>query len=192
MEDLRKVAMEIGIMQQAENLSHVCSSQELQSWASGFMPLPQGDMATRIDEISKWLIAFKKDRYLFLMPEIALAEAMAEQVHEIFFIIPSTMDAKIRERIENNLPKKGKVQVLHEMDPHGNFFPEDTMLVVSGYLGGDRLMILEETIRATEQHSMSFYGRKAFVPYVELDAAVRYDGWMELARERINAVWRAA
>ena len=122
MEDLRKVAMEIGIMQQAANLSHVCNSQELQSWASGIMPLPQGNMFARIDEIAKWLIGFKKDRYLFLMPEIVLAEAMAEQVPEIFFVIPSTMDAAIRERIENNLPKKGNVQVLHEMDPHGNFF----------------------------------------------------------------------
>lgn len=34
-------------------------------------------------------------------------------------------------------------------------------------------------------------GKKVFIPYVELDDAVRYEGWMEVNRDRFNTVWRA-
>ena len=193
MEDLRKAAMEIGIMQQAVNLSEVHNSQEILTRVVEYMPMPNDKISLRINTIAQWLISFGKERYLFLIPEISLAKAMLELTHssemELYFIIPSTMDGETKERIENNLPKG--VRMLYEHDSLWDFFPRNTMIVISGYLGRDHLMILEDTYRLTEQHCKSFYGIKAFVPYVELSSAIRYDGWMELGYERVNAIWRA-
>lgn len=196
MEDLRKTAREIGVMQLAANLWELRGSREVLSAAADYLPMPNGDMTERIDRIAAWLLSFGKTYYLFLTPEVALAEAMLRQASdaktEVLFVLPSTMDADVAERIRGNLPRGGRVSVLTERDPLDDFFPRNTMMVVSGYLGRDHMMILEDDIyRLVEQHCGSFYGRKAFVPYAELDQAVRYEGWMELSREKINTVWRA-
>lgn len=50
-------------------------------------------------------------------------------------------------------------------------------------------MVLPETYRMIDHYS-GFLGKKVFVPYVELEDAVRYEGWMEVSRDRFNTVWR--
>ncbi len=195
MENLRETAREIGVMQQAANLWELRDSREIQRMAADYMPMPDGDMSARIDQIAEWLLSFGKTYYLFLTPEFALAKAMLRQDPnrnmEAIFMIPPTMETNTVDRIRSNLRRGGGISMLTERDSLDNFFPRNTMMVVSGYLGRDHMMILENDIyRLTEQHSNGFYGRKAFVPYVELDEAIRYNGWMELSREKINAVWR--
>ena len=64
------------------------------------------------------------------------------------------------------------------------------MIVISGYLGGDRAMILPDIYRMAEHYS-GFLGKKVFVPYRELDAAIRYDGWMEISKQRLSEKWRS-
>ena len=195
MENIRNVIMEIGAFQLAANLSEVRESPEIQLLAYGNMPLPGNNVSARIDAIASWLIGFGRHQLIFLSPEGALASAMHRLAPhaelELFYIVPPAMDAEIKERIKNNLPKGGKVNVLNDYDSLDRFFPRNTIRVISGYLGGDRLMIPGDMYRLIDQHSREFYGRKVFVPYVELDAAVRYNGWIELDRERVNDVWRA-
>ena len=40
------------------------------------------------------------------------------------------------------------------------------------------------------EHYSGFMGKKAFVPYLELDTAARYEGWMEINQQRLNVKWR--
>ena len=54
------------------------------------------------------------------------------------------------------------------------------MIVVCGYTAGGRMMALSDTYRMVE-HYKGFLGKKVFVPFKELDTAVRYDGWMEVS-----------
>ncbi len=64
------------------------------------------------------------------------------------------------------------------------------MIVVSGYMAGDRAMVLADTYRLIE-HYNGFLGKRAFVPYCELTSAYRYDGWLEVGQKRLNISWRA-
>lgn len=64
------------------------------------------------------------------------------------------------------------------------------MLVISGYSGGDRAMVLPDTYRMVEHYS-GFLGKKVFTPYKELNAAARYYGWMEISRQRLSVKWRS-
>ena len=59
------------------------------------------------------------------------------------------------------------------------------MIVVSGYMAGDRAMVLADTYRLIE-HYNGFLGKRAFVPYCELTSAYRYDGWLEVGQKRLN------
>ena len=63
------------------------------------------------------------------------------------------------------------------------------MIVISGYLGGGRPMVMHDTYRMVEHYS-GFMGKKVFVPYLELDTAARYEGWMEINQQRLNGKWR--
>ena len=51
------------------------------------------------------------------------------------------------------------------------------------------MMVLPETYRMIDHYS-GFWGKKVFVPYVELADAVRYDGWMEVGSDKISMIWR--
>lgn len=157
------------------------------------MPLPDANITKNIKFIAERLVSFGKKKYLFMTPEIALVEAMAKLVDhdtEIIFIIPCDMDLETKERLKNNLPNQLKVSVLEEPFFPGNFFPGNGMIVVSGYMAGDRAMVLADTYRLIE-HYNGFLGKRAFVPYCELTSAYRYDGWLEVGQKRLNISWRA-
>lgn len=199
MEDLRKTAREIGVMQQAVNLWEQRDSNEVLNASFDYLPMPSGDMDSRVERIATWLLGFRKNYYLFLTPEIAVVEEMLKQAPDnakpkMFFVLPPKMDPDTEARIRNNLPKSRKyhpVDVLTEHSSLDYFFPRNTMMVVCGYLGRDHMMILDDDVyRLTVQHCSSFNGRKAFIPYVELEEAIHYEGWMELSREKINTLWR--
>ena len=191
--DMQKTAREIGLFETAVNLVAVCDSSDVQTKVGASMPLPDANITKNIKFIAEWLVSFGKKKYLFMTPEIALIEAMAKLVDhdtEIIFIIPCDMDLETKERLKNNLPNQLKVSVLEEPFFPGNFFPGNGMIVVSGYMAGDRAMVLADTYRLIE-HYNGFLGKRAFVPYCELTSAYRYDGWLEVGQKRLNISWRA-
>ena len=64
------------------------------------------------------------------------------------------------------------------------------MIVISGYSGGYRTMVLSEIYRMVE-HYRIFRGKKVFIPYQELNSAAdRYDGWMEIRQDKLTVIWR--
>ena len=105
-------------------------------------------------------------------------------------LVPSDMEMEIKERLSANLPRSMCVSLIDEPYFPDAFYPGNGILVVCGYTAGGRLMVLPETYRMLDHYS-GFLGKKVFIPYVELDDAVRYEGWMEVNRDRFNTVWRA-
>lgn len=192
--DIQKTAREIGLFETAINLAKVSNSLDIMKRVGASMPLPDADIRERVECIAKWLLSFGKRKYMFLTPEIALAEEMAKQSdgkEEIIIAIPCDMEAEAKERLKCNFPHGITVTVLEEPFFPDAFFPGNGMLVICGYLGGERAMILPDTYRMAEHYS-GFLGKKVFVPYVEFNMATRYEGWMEMNQQRFSAKWRSA
>lgn len=191
--DMQKTAREIGLFESAVNLSGVSASADVIQKVGTSMPLPDEGIKDRVRSITKWLLGFNKKKYMFLMPEIAIVEEMSRQpgkAVEIIIAIPCDLDLESKERLKNNLPHDIKVAVLEEPYFPEAFFPRNSVMVISGYSGGNRAMVLHDTYRMVEHYS-GFLGKKVFIPYVELTMSDRYDGWMEVGRQRINEKWRA-
>lgn len=187
--DIQMTTKEIGCFEVARNLSCVAESQDIVEKVGAFMPLPDVDVEARITEVSKWLLSFHKSKYFFLTPEIALASKMVELSDfnvEIVFALSADMDDESKNRLKSNLPNN--TSVLYESCFPEDFFPRNGMLVVCGYQAAERPMVLLDTYRLIEHYS-GFLGKKAFVPYVELAAAIRYEGWMEVKPQRVSVAF---
>lgn len=190
--DLQKTAREIGLFETAVNLAKVSSSTDVIQKAGASMPLPSEKVTVRSKHVAEWLLSFGKSKYMFLVPEIILIEQMGKLSAgdiEVIIAVPCDLDTEAKERLRNNLPNGVVVKVLEEPYFPQSFFPANGMIVISGYLGGDRAMVLPDTYRMIE-HYNGFLGKKVFVPYKELDAPARYDRWMEIKHKRLDAVWR--
>lgn len=190
--DIQKTAREIGLFETAVNLAKVKNSAEVIQKVGAAMPLPDEDIESRIEQIADWLINFGKSKYMFLTPEIALIEEIGRRTNssaEIIIAIPCDMENEAKERLIDNLPHTASVTTLEEPFFPQSFFPENGMIVISGYLSGERPMVLQDTYRLVDHYS-DFRGKKAFVSYLELDTAIRYEGWMEISQQRFNAEWR--
>lgn len=190
--DIKKTVKEIGLFETAINLLRVNNSIDVVLKVGESMPLPNGDINGRVRSIAKWLLSFGKYKYMFFTPEIALIEEMGKNTNrdiEAIIAIPCDLEIEAKERLKNNLPKEVKVTVLEEPYFPQAFYPGNGAIVISGYLGSNRAMVLSDTYRLVE-HYNSFLGKKLFVPYTERDAASRYMGWMEIKQDRLTAKWR--
>lgn len=191
---MQKTAREIGLFEAGINLSKVCDSNDVLHKVGASMPLPDKSITDDVPKIAAWLHEFGKSKYMFLTPEIALIEEMAklsDRAEEIIIAIPCDLDSEAKERLKNNLPHGIGVTILEEPYFPQSFFPGNGMMVVCGYSAGGRLMVLPDTYRMVEHYS-GFLGKKAFIPYKELDTAARYDGWMEISQQRLSMKWRSA
>lgn len=191
--DIQRTAREIGLFETAVNLAKVSNSTDVIQKVGASMPLPDENLGVRVEKIAEWLLGFGKSKYMFLTPEIALIEEMGKHTNskiEVIIAVPCDLEQEAKERLNNNLPHGVEITVLEEPYFPQSFFPGNGMMVISGYLGGDRAMVLSDTYRMVE-HYNGFLGKKVFVPYKELDAAMRYKGWMEISQQRLSAKWRS-
>lgn len=189
--DILKTIREIGYFETGRNIVDVIDSVDVQEKVNNVMPMPDCKLGEAISEIAKWLIGFDKKKYLFLNPEIALIDKIAEinPKQESILLIPCDMNQEVRLRLKDNIPKSMSVSLLEEPFFPEGFNPGNGLMIIGGYLASGRMMVLPETYRMIN-HYNGFWGKKVFVPYVELPDAVRYDGWMEVEDEKINVIWR--
>lgn len=190
--DIQKTVREIGLFETAVNLAKVSNSADVIQKVGASMPLPDENIGVKVGQVAEWLLHFGKSKYMFLTPEIALIEEMGKQTNseiEVIIAVPSDLEQEAKERLNNNIPHGLVVTILEEPYFLQSFFPGNGMIVISGYLGSNRAMVLPDTYRMVEHYS-GFLGKKVFIPYKELDAATRYDGWIEISQQRISAKWR--
>lgn len=189
--DIMQVVREVGFYETGRNLLLVGADEELREKVTVAMPFPQEAVTDGTDALTRWIISFQKNKYLFTTPEIRIIEQLAAQVpdHEAIILAPCDMDPESRERIGGNLPAEMSVTLLDEPFFPLGFFPGNGMLIACGYLAGERPMVLEETYRLLA-HYRGFLGKKLFIPYAFLDEAVRYNGWMEMPADTFTSIWR--
>ena len=151
--DVKKTAREIGLFETAVNLAQVRDSEDVIRKVGTSLPMPDPDIGQRVEQIADWLLAFDKSKYLFLTPEITLIEKMAQRARnkvEMIIALPCDMDAESKDRLQHNLPRNALVTVLEEPYFPAGFFPGNGMIVICGYSGGKRAMVLPDTYRMAE------------------------------------------
>lgn len=194
--DMQKTIREIGIFETATNLAKVADSASVVEKVGAAMPLPDKGIEGQILQISEWLRKFRKKKYLFLTPEIALIKTLGtltDGSEEAIVAIPGDMDPDVRDRIQNNVPRNIPVSLIEEIKCPEGFRPSNGLIVICGYSGNGRTMVLPETYRMYEHYTNAnngFFGKTVFVPYTELNAAVRYEGWIELNQQKLTDKWR--
>lgn len=190
--DILKTVREIGFFETSCNLAEVLESSDIWAKAGSMMPLPEHDVCRSVNDISESLAAFGKEKYMFLSPEIAVIDKLAEKKpgKEAVILLPCDMDPDVKERVKANIPKSMNVYLLEEPYFPDAFYPGNGIIVICGYLAGGKMMVLPETYRMIEHYS-GFWGKKVFVPYVELPDAVRYDEWLEICNEKISILRRS-
>ena len=192
MMDVQKTAKEIGLFETAINLSKVGNSSDIIQKIGMSMPFPDKGIETQLVKIAEWLLSFEKNKFMFLTPEIALIDVIgkiANKNTEVIITVPCDLDLETKERLINNLPDTLSVTILEEQYFPNSFFPSNGMIVICGYLGSNRAMVLPDTYRMIEHYS-GFLGKKAFIPYIEIETSTRFDGWFEVKKQRITTNWR--
>lgn len=190
--DMLKTVREIGFFETGYNLVEVLGSKDVQVKAGEVMPLPDKTLPENSEKIAEWLSAFGKQKYMMFTPEIRLIDHLSKygEQNEALILVPCDMESEVQERLTANLPKSMQVSLLKEPYFPEAFYPCNGLLVACGYLAGGRLMVLPETYRMIDHYS-GFLGKKVFIPYVEFEDAVRYEGWMEVNQDGFSTVWRA-
>lgn len=189
--DAIKTNREIGFFAACTNLVKVLKSEDVRNKVGAVMPLPGSGFLQSMENVADWLAGFGKSKYLFFTPEIALIEKLPSirEKTESIIMIPCDMDEEIKMRLKDNLPSNMIVSLLEEPYFPRGFVPANGIIVVSGYLAGDRIMVLPETYRMIEHYS-GFMGKMVFAPYTVLKESTRYCDWIEVASDKFSEIWR--
>ena len=188
--DILKTAREIGFFELGYNLSKIPKSSSLVWRIEEKMPLPDDDFMRILSDVPEMIGQLGKSKCIFLTPEIALIErlaAAADGITEAIIITPADMDPESLERLRNNLPRNIKVSLWSEPYFPNSFNPRNGVIMACGYMADYHPMVLPETYRMID-HYWGFTGKKIFVPYVHIPAAVRYGVWQETTSD-FSMVW---
>lgn len=189
--DAIKTIREIGPFMANENIVKVLDSEDVRTKVGAVMPLPGTGFQDSVNNVADWLAGFGKSKYMFFSPEIALIERLpcCKDRTESIVVVPCDMDDEIRDRLKDNLPQNMKVTLLEEPYFPKSFVPGNGMIIVSGYMAGERAMVLPETYRMIEHYS-GFMGKTVFVPYTTIQESMRYTDWLEVGTDKFDEIWR--
>lgn len=189
--DAIKTIREIGSFMANENIVKVLDSGDVRTKVGAVMPLPGTGFQDSVNNVADWLAGFGKSKYMFFSPEIALIERLpcCKDRTESIVVVPCDMDDEIRGRLKDNLPQNMKVTLLEEPYFPKSFVPGNGMIIVSGYMAGERAMVLPETYRMIEHYS-GFMGKTVFVPYTTIQESMRYTDWLEVGTDKFDEIWR--
>lgn len=194
--DAIKTVREIGTFMANENIVAVIDSEDVRSKVGAVMPLPGNDFEEYMDRAADYVASFGKSKYMFFSSEMGLIERLpsCKDRTESIIMVPGDMDPEIKERIKDNLPKNMNVALLDETKyPESvgiEFRPRNGIIIVSGYLAGDRIMVLPETYRLINSYCNGFMGKVVFVPYTSIQESTRYTDWLEVGADKFNEIWR--
>lgn len=194
--DAIKTVREIGTFMANKNIAAVLASEDVRAKVGAVMPLPGINFNESINKVADWLSSFGKCKYLFFSPEIALIERLSgcENKTESIIMVPCDMDQEVKSRLNDNLPKNMKVELLEETkypESKGiDFRPRNGIIVISGYLAGERVMVLPETYRLINSYGIGFMGKMVFVPYTAIKESIRYADWLEVEVDKFSEIWR--
>lgn len=187
-----KTAEEIGFVQSGINLVEVMASESIREKVGAVMPLPPENLNEHAEKMASYLASLGKTKMMFLSPVIALFDLIPKYMEdaEAIVLISSDMEEEIRDRLAGNMPKDMEARLWHEPLFPDDLYPNNSLIVACGYMANDRLMVLPATYRMIMHYRESYYGKMVFLPYITLDEAVKYDGWIEIGADKFELIWR--
>ena len=146
--------------------------------ASYFLPIPDDSIHDKLNNIVESLIKLKKERLLFLTPEIAIIERLGniKDVTEVIVCLPSDYDEETYERIFNNKPVGMKITFIKENEVPLDFTGNNAAIVGFGFCDNERAIVLNYNYRMMERYK-SFYGYKILVSCGDNMSNARPVGW---------------
>lgn len=146
--------------------------------ASLFLPIPDDSIHDKLNNIVESLIKLKKERLLFLTPEIAIIERLGniKDVTEVIVCLPSDYDEETYERIFNNKPVGMKITFIKENEVPLDFTGNNAAIVAFGFCDNERAIVLNYNYRMMERYK-SFYGYKILVSCGDNMSNARPVGW---------------
>ena len=190
--DIQMALRELGIYEIAADIAKFATSESVNQKVGAYMPLPSDDIEERAAFIAKSLLASGKTKFLFFHPEIAIIDEHSKNTKshiEVYIPVPYELDNDSIERLSNNFPRNLDVRVIEERSIARYIHPGDGIMVTTGYIANGRLMVLPDTYIMFE-NSRKIKCRKVFASYVELNTALRYEGWVEMKSESITEIRR--
>jgi len=178
MTNIENNVTETGILETLCILNNHKSDYEIISNASLYLPIPRDDIHSKVDEIVDNLCRLKKEKFLFLTPEIAIIEKLCntDTVKEIFVCLPSDYNEETYERIFNNKPSGIKVTFIKENEIPLNFTGNNAAIIGFGFCDKERAIILNHNYRMMERYK-SFYGYRILVSCGKDMSNSRPIGW---------------
>ena len=162
--NIRETAAEIGMLATMQLIEPHAGDPEIRS-ALGDLPVPCG-VSERIREIADALEACPKKTLMFLSPEMALIDALAERHtrHEIIVFMPCDMDALAAQRLRANVPEGVEIAFLSEPFFPAGVTPANSVLLTFGFQSDQRIQLSQTACRLMERYG-AFPGLKLFIPY---------------------------
>ncbi|MBQ6686893.1 MAG: hypothetical protein IJN03_00025 [Bacilli bacterium] len=178
MTNIENNVTETGIMETLCVLNNHKQDYEIIANASLYLPIPEDDIHAKLDEIVDNLCRLKKEKFLFLTPEIAIIEKLCDKkdVKEILVCLPSGYNEETYERIFNNKPTGIKVTFINENEVPLNFTGNNAAIVGFGFCDNERAIILNYNYRMMERYK-SFYGYRILVSCGKDMSNTRPIGW---------------
>lgn len=163
--DIFKTAAEIGMME----VLRLIQPHMQDPMIARINPVPSNteNMKQRINDVAQKMMAYGKQRLLFLSPETALLDRLSQldSRQEVILVLPCDMDELTAERLCKNMPHALNVTILTEPFFPEGFTPSNGMLFLFGFHNNGRMLLSPESYRLMERYS-AFQGRKAFVPFI--------------------------
>lgn len=178
MNNIKNNITETGIIETLCVLHKHKNDAEVITNASLFLPIPDDSIHDKLNNIVDSLIKLKKERLLFLTPEIAVIEKLCsvKGITEVIVCLPSDYEEETYDRIFNNKPIGITTTFIKENEVPLDFTGNNAAIVAFGFCDNERAIVLNYNYRMMERYK-SFYGYKILVSCGENMSNTRPIGW---------------
>lgn len=176
--DIKSNINETGVVETLCVLHNHANSSDVTNDASLHLPIPYDDIHNKLNSIVNSLAGLKKEKLLFLTPEIAVIERLntVECIEEVIICLPSDYDEDTYERIFNNKPVNVKITFIKENEVPIDFNGKNAAIVAFGFCDDERALVLNYNYRMMERYK-AFYGYKILVSCGNHMSNARPVGW---------------
>jgi len=161
MKNLRSNIARTGVVETLANLQKYNNTAEIMEKAAIYIPVPEKQHICDPQTIADSLTDLGKSRLLFLTPEIAVIEKLAqcENPPQIVVCLSSAFDGDTCSSIAANMPQGLQVDFISENEILDDFMPAEAAIVAFGFFDGHRGLILGSNYRMMERYK-AFSGSK--------------------------------
>ncbi len=180
MNNIKNNLFETGLIETLSVVFKYIDDEDIIADTSLYLPIPEGSIEGMAQSIAEYLDSLGKEKLLFLTPEIAVIEAVAncKNIKEIIICLPTETTNDVRECIESNMPSAKQISFIKstETPAHSDFKVENSAIVCFGFWEGERAIVLNNNYKMMQMYK-DFYGDKILISCGNGACGARPIGW---------------